>query len=108
MNFLLEVTDYTKPVENLLDRLTFGGTMLLIGISIVFLSLIVIWGVLSLFKLFFNNEGKKEEQIEQPAVVQDEATDNDEEIIAVIAAAITAAESESNGLKFKVVSFRRK
>ena len=32
---------------------------------------------------------------------------NDEEIIAVIAAAIAMAESESNGLKFKVVSFRR-
>ena len=36
------------------------------------------------------------------------ANDNDdEEIIAVIAAAIAMAESESNGLKFKVVSFRR-
>ncbi len=30
-----------------------------------------------------------------------------EEIIAVIAAAIAMAESESNGLKFRVVSFRR-
>ena len=35
------------------------------------------------------------------------STDNDEEIIAVIAAAIDMAESESSGLKFKVVSFRR-
>ncbi len=34
-------------------------------------------------------------------------SDNNEEIIAVIAAAIAMAESESNGLKFKVVSFRR-
>ena len=33
---------------------------------------------------------------------------DDEEIIAVIAAAIAMAESESNGLKFRVVSFRRK
>ena len=31
----------------------------------------------------------------------------DEEIVAVIAAAIAMAESESNGLKFRVVSFRR-
>ena len=43
--------------------------------------------------------------------IEDEATNtcanNDEEIIAVIAAAIAMAESESDGLKFKVVSFRR-
>lgn len=32
---------------------------------------------------------------------------NDEEIIAVIAAAIAMAESESEGLKFRVVSFKR-
>ena len=33
---------------------------------------------------------------------------NDEEIIAGIAAAIAMAESENQGTKFKVVSFRRK
>ena len=32
---------------------------------------------------------------------------DDGEIIAVLAAAIAAAESEDNGLKFRVVSFRR-
>ena len=37
----------------------------------------------------------------------DVAENNDEEIIAVIAAAIAMAESESEGLKFRVVSFRR-
>lgn len=37
-----------------------------------------------------------------------EATESaNEEIIAVIAAAIAMAESENNGLKFRVVSFRR-
>ena len=35
------------------------------------------------------------------------SANNDEEFIAVIAAAIAMAESESDGLKFKVVSFRR-
>ena len=33
---------------------------------------------------------------------------NDNEIVAVIAAAIAAAEAESDGTKFRVVSFRRK
>ena len=36
MNFLLEVTDYTKPVESFVDRLSFGGFMLLLGMAIVF------------------------------------------------------------------------
>ena len=35
-------------------------------------------------------------------------TPNDQEIVAVIAAAIAMAESEENGIKFRVVSFRRK
>ena len=35
-------------------------------------------------------------------------TKDDSEIIAVIAAAIATAEAESNGAKFRVVSFRRK
>ena len=45
----------------------------------------------------------------EPSVSNDTevTTNDDEEIIAVIAAAIAAAEADSNGLKFKVVSFRR-
>ena len=35
MNFLLEVTDYTKPVESFVDRLSFGGFMLLAVLSAV-------------------------------------------------------------------------
>ena len=45
---------------------------------------------------------------EPPLLEESNITKNDdEEIIAVIAAAIAAAEADSNGLKFKVVSFRR-
>ena len=40
-------------------------------------------------------------------VISEAAESTDEEIIAVIAAAIAMAESENNGLKFRVVSFRR-
>ena len=109
MNFMLEVTDYTQPVSNFMDRLTFGGLMLLIGILVVFAVLIVIWGCLVLFKIGFANKDsdKKNAPVhaEKPAVVQQ---NNDGEIIAAIAAAIAMAESESDGLKFKVVSFRRK
>ena len=57
-----------------------------------------------------NAENKSEDIASDTAVVEEgvnAVANNDEEIIAVIAAAIAMAESESNGLKFKVVSFRR-
>ncbi len=50
----------------------------------------------------------KAEVIEETMESTSIATGFDEEIVAVIAAAIAMAESESDGLKFRVVSFRRK
>ena len=110
MNFLLEVTDYTKPVEGFIDRLTFGGFILLLGMAVVFSVLVIIWGALSVFKLYFTrSESKPKEAVAAPvAAPVIESRANDEEIVAVIAAAIAAAEADSNGTKFKVVSFRRK
>ena len=109
MNFLLEVTDYTKPVEGFLDRLTFGGFMLLLGMAVVFAVLIIIWGCLSVFKLYFaKSDVKPKEVVEAPVAPVVPVVQNDNEIVAVIAAAIAAAEAESDGTKFRVVSFRRK
>lgn len=109
MNFLLEVTDYTKPVESFLDRLTFGGFMLLLGMAIVFAVLTIIWGSLAVFKLYFSKaESKAPVVVEEPAPVVQAPVSEENEIVAVIAAAIAMAESESDGVKFKVVSFRRK
>ena len=110
MNFLLEVTDYTKPVEGFMDRLTFGGFILLLGIAVVFSVLVIIWGALSVFKLYFTkNESKPKVAIATPvAPVIVESIPDESEIVAVIAAAIAAAEADSDGTKFKVVSFRRK
>ena len=116
MNFLLEVTDYTKPVEGFIDKLVFGGQMVLIGMSVVFAVLLTLWLSLYLFKVFFHDipSGRKIKSNEvkatevapvAPTTVQ---SASDEEIVAVIAAAIAAAESENQGLKFRVVSFRRK
>ncbi len=109
MNFLLEVTDYTKPVDGFLDRLSFGGFMLLLGMAIVFSVLVTIWGSLTLFKLYFSKrETQPKEVVEVPAAPVVEALPAETEIVAVIAAAIAAAEAESDGTKFRVVSFRRK
>ena len=109
MNFLLEVTDYTKPVESFIDRLTFGGFMLLLGMAIIFAVLVLIWGCLAVFKLYFSKyEAKPKEVVEVPSAPVVEVVQDDNEIVAVIAAAIAAAEAESDGTKFRVVSFRRK
>lgn len=108
MNFMLEVTDYTQPVSDIMDRLTFGGLMLLIGIFIVFSVLILIFGCLMLFKFAFAKKGEARPQKDEVPAPVFEAAADDGEIIAAIAAAIAMAESESSGLKFRVVLFRRK
>ena len=116
MNHLLEVTDYTKPIEGIWDKITFGGQMVLIGMSVVFSVLLTLWLSLYLFKVFFHDipSGRKLKSKEvkatevAPVAPTTAQSASDEEIVAVIAAAIAAAESENQGLKFRVVSFRRK
>ena len=115
MNFLLDINniDKTKNIENVSDKLLYGGQMLLIGMLTVFSVLIILWITLCLFKLVFHDIsfGKKTKEVktESATVYQAPAVSNDDEIIAVIAAAIAMAESESGGNKqFRVVSFKRK
>ena len=112
------IEDYSKPIVDFANlngadfgtAFAFGGTMLLIGMVTIFAVLCIIWACLSIFKVVFHGADKKEkvepkvvEATPAPAPVQDGG-----EIIAAIAAAIAMAESENNGIKFQVVSFRRK
>ena len=125
MNFLNEITEgmYGEKLMQLMkdgtisfgDIVLFGGKMVLIGMCTVFVVLILIWGCLSLFKAFFhdtkNPTNKKESVAAEVAPAPVPVTNysqSDDEIVAVIAAAIAAAESENVGAKFRVVSFRRK
>ena len=118
MNFLLEITknDYSSSIINtkgFLETLGFGGQMLLLGVATVFAVLAIIWLCLLIFKVAFQGASGKEKAKPAPAPVVVEAAPapvatQDEEIVAVIAAAIAMAESESSGIKFKVVSFKRK
>ncbi len=118
MNFLLSVSpdQYDEVIRDTLgwaETLGFGGQMLLLGICAVFSVLGIIWALLTVFKLVFTNTSSKEKK---PTVKQEAApqqtpvyTPGDAEIVAVIAAAIAMAESESGeNIKFRVVSFRRK
>ena len=90
----------------------FGGAILLIGMATIFTVLFVLWLCLTLFKLFFTERPDKKTATVAPvtdAPITPVATsDESEEIVAVIAAAIAMAESEAAGIKFKVVSFKRK
>ena len=111
MNFALSISDInpSEKIEGFWNRVSFGGTMLLMGMAVVFSVLIVIWGALTLFKIYFAGAEKKPvAETVAPAPVVQASTTQETEIVAVIAAAIAAAESESDGIKFKVVSFRRK
>ena len=120
MNFLLEITkeDYGSSIimtHGVFETLMFGLQMLLIGMLTIFAVLVILWIALVIFKFFFHDLAKKE----RSAVITDSvakvvettptATSSDEELVAVIAAAIAMAESESgNGIKYRVVSFKRR
>ena len=87
-----------------------GGTqMLLLGMLMVFAVLGIIFLALQIFhfvcSLFMGNADKKEEVVEAAPVVP--VKTNDEEIVAVIAAAIAAAENDVPNARFRVVSFKR-
>lgn len=113
--------DYNSPIidfanfeiGDLLKALSFGGTMLLIGMATIFAVLILLWLCLILFRVFFYDIPEKKAKAAvaipvapvQETVIQETS---DAEIVAVIAAAIAMAESESFGTKFNVVSFKRK
>ncbi|MBO5906790.1 MAG: OadG family protein [Clostridia bacterium] len=113
------IEDFTKKIvdfqnfdpSQLSDALLFGGAILLIGMLTVFSVLIILWLCLTLFKLCFSKKTKSEKansSVSEVQIQQAQSKSDDKEIVAVIAAAIAAAESETDGLKFRVVSFRRK
>ena len=120
MNFLLGITPNDYGTTNLLqnfglgDVMLFGAQMLLIGMATVFSVLCIIWLCLVIFKYAFQNIGtdKKTSKNEAENISTVEPTESSsfaqEEIVAVIAAAIAAAESENSDMKFRVVSFKRK
>ena len=117
MNFLLEFSkeQFSQKNLNITDVLTSGGSVVLTGMLTVFGVLASLWFALIVFKFFFHDlAGKK--KIKSAKVVDTESlpvetapVSSDSEIVAVIAAAIAMAESESSGgTKFRVVSFKRK
>lgn len=101
------------------EALAGGFPVFLVGILTVFAVLAIIWGVLEIFHYLActlpskRQEKRENKTTEETPIVPAEDTipsDNatDEEIVAVIAAAIAAAQAESPSGQFRVVSFRKK
>ena len=112
-DFSQAIVDFENfDISQLGEAALFGGAMVLIGMATIFAVLCILWGCLTLFKFFFHDlPAKKAEKVvteSAPVAVVEDTASNDDEIIAVIAAAIAMAESESSDTKFRVVSFKRK
>ncbi len=101
-------------ISQLGDAAALGGTMVLIGMLTVFAVLCMLWGCLVLFKIFFHDlPEKKSSNATEPVITENisakqAVSSAEDEIVAVVAAAIAMAESESGDTKFRVVSFKRK
>ena len=114
-DFSQKIVDFSNfEVSQLGDALVFGGAIMLIGMCTVFAVLCLLWLFLVLFKLAFHDLPAKraaKKAAEAASAASDreaEITGADEaEIIAAITAAIEMAESDTSGLKFRVVSFKR-
>jgi Na+-transporting methylmalonyl-CoA/oxaloacetate decarboxylase gamma subunit len=119
---------YLDAGLSLADKFSLSGEMLLRGMGTVFMVLVILWGCLSLFKVFSAPEkpakapkaeaakpAPKEEKKTVPAPAPAEpapapAQSDDAAVIAAICAAIEAyrAEEGLSGLPYRVVSFKRK
>ena len=113
-NLLLafDEVDITKPLTSFMDKLTYGGMMLAIGMLTVFSVLIVILIALLIFNRVLNGHSSSKPAVPKAEkaspVVTVVSSTPEEEIVAAISAAIAMAESESDGVKFRVVSFRKR
>ncbi len=119
-NYALEVAK-DVPFENVSDALAYGLPTSLFGIAVVFGILALIWGILSVMKVFLYNipnakANKKKEKIaekkSEPELVDTTpvtATSGDNAIVAAIIAAITAFRGMTGEKgSFRVVSFKKR
>lgn len=109
------------------EKLSVGWKVCVLGLGMVFFILILLWGILELFRVFFYDMPKRrgrrssasadavtatEAVTETVAETAQETASDDGELAAVISAAVAAylAAETPNGAppaRFRVVSFRR-
>lgn len=116
MEFFESLLNFGDEVSNsapLADRLMMGLQTALLGMGVIFTVLIILWAVLSVFKLVFYKGEKAEASTASkspaPAPVQTapiQAQSDDAELVAAITAAI-AVVMDKPQTSFRVVSFKR-
>ncbi|MBQ7377592.1 MAG: OadG family protein [Clostridia bacterium] len=112
MNVFLTANQTALQDLSMSESVTTGLQMLLMGMGVVFSVLIVICLLLILFRGMIHGFAVRSPK-EAPAAPQPPATqaspnpNNDAELVAVITAAIAAANAEGGSKGFRVVSFKR-
>ena len=126
---MLDAISKNTKFDNIGDALEYGLPMSLFGFAIVFGVLILIWGILSLFKVFFYTipnakknalaktkveekpVAKVEKAVETPVTPVAEDKSSDGEVVAAIIAAIEAYRAGNGSTApggFRVVSFKKR
>jgi hypothetical protein len=123
-NLALEVIANETRFDNIEDAFAYGLPTALFGFAIVFAVLILIWGCLALFKVFFHTipNARKNSSEAKPEIVSEPISDSaniqaaavltksdNTSIIAAIIAAISAFRTNNgqNG-SLRVVSFKKR
>lgn len=110
-SMIFALTSSTTTEMSFAEKFMYGGQMLLLGMGAVFAVLLIIYLCLLVFKSVFSKASAPKVKVEPmpvaPMPTKPPSAPTNEEIVAVIAAAIAMAESESSGVKFRVVSFKR-
>lgn len=101
VNNLMAIGENITPDSPIGDRLSTGLLVALIGMSVVFGILLIIMGILYVFKLFSAKNGKAKvpAAVVTPAAqpsVSSAADGSEEEQVAVITAALTALNNKSD------------
>lgn len=96
------------------ERALFGGEVMLIGMAVVFGVLLLLIGILQLFKLFGKEKAEAKKEVAQPsAPVAPVATAipatgaNEEEAVVAIATAAIAAYRGESDCAFNVISIKK-
>lgn len=96
--------DFTTMIDT-------GVPVMFLGLGTVFSVLIILWGVLEVFRLVFHELPKAKERkkarlaaMQNPPTVQQAKVDDEEQLLAVLTAAIACC---CDGNKFRIRSYRR-
>lgn len=106
----------TNVIYTLGEMIETAALNTVLGLGTVFSVLIILWGLIACFKLVPYLENKKKAKAETASsvdkavtqIVQNEETQDDTELIAVIAAAIAASEGAASTDGYVVRSIRRR